>query len=549
LPLYINQVYSRVITSQSVPTLTVLTLGACCVFLLSSVIDDLRSRLLINFGLIFDRMLSGHVFTALFEAAVRRDANARAQALRDLDTFRQTVTGAGVAVLFDIPWIPVFLGILFYVDPLVGIATAVGGVILFGLTIAQDRATRGSLKEANNAALRSYAFVESALRNGDVVRAYGMVPSLGVRWAADRQTVIQRQAISSRRASTFATAIRFTRMIIQIVVIALGAYLVIKGTISSAVLFANMILSSRALAPIERAVGSWHSMVNGMQAYERLKALMDTYLPTGVATSLPAPAGHLTVEQVNLTLPGTTKLLLKQVSFQLKPGETLGIIGESGAGKTTLTRLLVGVWKPLTGHVRLDGADVYVWDRPEFGRHVGYLPQDIELFSGTVRDNIARFRTDVTDLDVVQAAQIAGAHEMILQLPKGYETEVGDGGTVLSAGQRQRVGLARALLGNPRLIVLDEPNANLDTAGETALIGALERVKALGSTVVVVSHKPSLFRTADKMLLLRDGAVEMFGPRDQVLAKVIQRAPAPAAVPGPQPAPALAKKAAEGQRT
>jgi PrtD family type I secretion system ABC transporter len=538
LPLYINQVYARVIVSQSVATLVVLTAGAVLVFLLSSVIDDLKGRILINFGLVFDKLLSAHVFAALFEAAVRRDTSARAQALRDVDSLRQVVTGTGVAVLFDIPWIPVFLGILFYIDPLVGLATAIGGILLLVLVVAQDRATRASLREANSTALRGYAFVESALRNGDVVRAFGMVPTLGRRWAADRQKVIDLQTALSRRASTFATLIRFTRLAIQVVVVAVGAYLVIQKQLSPAILFANMILSARALAPIERVVASWNALVSGLQAYERLKTLLASYELPLPATVLPKPIGQLSVEQVNLTVPGTTKLLLKQVSFQLRAGETLGIIGESGAGKSTLARLLVGVWKPLSGTVRLDGADVYMWDREEFGKHVGYLPQDIELFAGTVRDNVARFRSDVNDADVVQAAQIAGAHDMILHLPKGYDTDVGDGGAVLSAGQRQRVGLARALLGNPQLIVLDEPNANLDTAGETALITALEALKRQSASVVIVSHKPSMFRSADKMLLLRDGVVEMFGPRDQVLAKVIQRAPVPAQ--------GMVKKTAEG---
>jgi PrtD family type I secretion system ABC transporter len=281
-----------------------------------------------------------------------------------------------------------------------------------------------------------------------------------------------------------------------------------------------MILASRALQPIEKVVGSWEPLNNMARAHARLMAFLARAEPPAAATSLPRPAGRLHVEAVNFAPQGATKLLLGNINFAIEPGETLGVIGPSGAGKSTLARLLMGIWRPINGVVRLDGADVFSWERADFGRHVGYLPQDTELFAGTVRHNIARFRDDVTDEDVVRAAQLAGAHDLILRMPKGYDTDVGEGGHTLSAGQRQRVGLARAMLGDPAFIVLDEPNASLDAEGEDALLRALDAMKANGATVVIISHKPSIFRSADKMLVLRDGRIELFGPRDQVMARL-----------------------------
>lgn len=525
LPLYTFQIYGRVMVSQNQATLWMLTLVMLFVFAISSVVDDFRARILINFGVALDHRVSGRVFTGLFDAAVRGDPGARAQALRDLDQFRQTLTGVAAAAIFDVPWIPVFILVLFIIDPLVGIITVLGACALFVLALAQARATQNALKDANDAALKSYGFTDAALRNGEVVRAMGMLPTLGQAWASYRAVTIQRGAVAAEASNLYTDMIKATRMGIQILIIAVGAYLVVKGKIHSGLLFANMILASRALQPIERIVAAWDPL-NGMyRAYQRLNVILDRTEPPSTATALPRPTGKLSVEGVNFAPPGVQRLVLTNINLSLEPNEVLGIIGPSGAGKSTLARLLVGIWRPLNGVVRLDGADVFSWDRADFGRHVGYLPQDTELFAGTVRNNIARFRDDVTDDDVVRAAQLAGAHDLILRMPKGYDTDVGEGGVVLSAGQRQRVGLARAVLCNPAFVVLDEPNANLDAEGEEALMRAIEAIKTNGGTVVIISHKVGVFRAADKMLVLRDGRVELFGPRDQVMSRLVKPAP------------------------
>jgi PrtD family type I secretion system ABC transporter len=525
LPLYTYQIYGRVMTSQNQATLWMLTLVTLFVFFISSAIDDFRARILINFGVALDQRVSGRIFTSLFDAAVR--GGAKAQALRDLDSFRQTLTGIGAAAVMDVPWIPVFLGVLFIIDPLVGSVTLIGAGILVALAVAQSRATQSALKDANEAALKSYGFTDAALRNGEVVRAMGMLPTLGQAWATHRAVTIERGAAAAEASNMYTDIIKAVRMGIQVLIIAIGAWLIMKGKIHSGMLFANMILASRALQPIEKIVGSWDSLNNMYRAFQRLNKLLDSAEPPTRATALPRPLGKLSVEGVNFAPPGLQKLVLNNINFALDPNEVLGVIGPSGAGKSTLARLLVGIWKPLNGVARLDGADVFTWDRADFGKHIGYLPQDTELFGGTVRNNIARFREGVTDEEVVAAAQLAGVHELILRMPKGYDTDVGESGIVLSAGQRQRVGLARTLLGNPAFVVLDEPNANLDAEGEEALMRAIDAMKANGATVVIISHKPGVFRAADKMLVLRDGRVELFGPRDQVMSRLVKPAQPP----------------------
>jgi PrtD family type I secretion system ABC transporter len=524
LPVYTFQVYGRVMVSQNQATLWVLTLITIFVFGVSSAIDDYRARILINYGVVLDQRVSGRIFSGLFDAAVRGDPSARSQALRDLDTFRQTLTGVAAAAFFDLPWIPVFVLVLFLINWMVGLVALAGGAALLGLALMQERAIRPPAREASDAALKSYAFTEAALRNSEVVRAMGMLPTLGAAWARHRAVTIERGAAAAEQSNTYTDIIKAVRMGIQVLVIAVGAFLIIQGKMHSGMIFANMILVSRALQPIERIVGAWEPLNNMARAHGRLMNLLQKAEPPVLATSLPRPTGRLSVEGVNFAPQGAPKLVLGNINFRVEPGEMLGIIGPSGAGKSTLARLLVGIWRPVNGSVRLDGADVFTWDRADFGRHVGYLPQDTELFSGSIRDNIARFRDDVTDEEVVRAATMAGVHELILRMPKGYDTDVGESGVVLSAGQRQRVGLARTMLGDPAFVVLDEPNASLDAEGEDALLKAIETMKAKGATVVLISHKPGIFRSADKLLVLREGRIDLFGPKDQVMARLVKPA-------------------------
>jgi PrtD family type I secretion system ABC transporter len=529
LPLFTNQVYQRVLVSESIPTLLVLTVGVLFVFVISSVIDVFRARVLVNFGSVFDNRVSSQVFSALFDGISRRERASSSQALRDLDTFRQALTGPAMLALFDLPTVPLFMVVLFLIDPWVGGVTLIGATIVTILVIIQDQATRVPMKAANDAALRSYSFTDAGLRNSEVVRAMGMLPSIGAIWFRFRRDSMSQSVLASDHAAIWSNAIKLVRMAIQVLIIALGALLTLEHKIGPGLLFANMILSSRALAPIDRALGAWPSVVSASQAYDRLMTLLNSYNAPKAATVLPKPLGRVTVEGVNFATPDGSRLLLRGVGFTINPGDTVGVIGPSGAGKSTLARLLVGIWAPTAGTVRLDGADVFTWERGAFGEHVGYLPQDTELFGGTVRNNIARFSLTVTDEEVVAAAKMAAVHDLILRLPKGYETDLGQDGVVLSAGQRQRVGLARALLRDPRLVVLDEPNANLDAVGEAALMSALETLKARGATVVLVSHKPTIFRTADRMLVMQDGMIEMYGPRDVVMTKLAAKTAGPAA--------------------
>ena len=517
LPIYTNQIYSRVLTSHSGATLIVLTLGAAIVFLVSGILDHFRTQVLINFSVAFDRRLASGTFAALFDLVVRRKGGSHAQALRDLDMVRSMIAGNGTAVLLDVPWIPVFMGILFVIDPWIGVLTFMGGVILLLLAWLQDRATHSALKEQSQASIKSYSFTDAALRNAEIVRALGMLPTLGAAWAHFRQVALQMGVVASQRSSFYAAAIRFVRMSIQILIIALGAWLIIVGDIAPGLLFANMILSSRALAPIDRIMGSWKALFEGAQAYGRLKAVLDEYESPVPATQLPTPTGKIAFEGVSFAPQGAASLVIVNMSVLINPGEMVGIIGPSGAGKSSMLRLMCGIWKPNSGTVRLDGANVYTWDRADFGKNVAYQPQDTELFAGTVRNNICRFTVGADDAGIIEAAKAAGAHELILRLPKGYETDLGESGVTLSAGQRQRVGLARTLYGEPKVIILDEPNANLDADGEAALLKALEGAKARGATIVIVSHKPNILAGADKLLVVRNGTINQYGPREEVL--------------------------------
>jgi ATP-binding cassette subfamily C exporter for protease/lipase len=516
LPIYTNQVYGRVLQSESLSTLVIITLGAVFVFAISNLMDELRSQVLTSFGVLLDQQVASRTFAALFDRVIRRQPGG-GQVLRDLDMVRQSIGGAAIAVMFDVPWIPIFMIMLFLISPWIGLMTLVGGILLLLLAVMQDRATRDMLKTSNDANLQSYNFTDAALRNAEVVRAMGMLPALGRLWIYYRHIGVEVGSRALDRTSFYAGMIRYVRMLIQVLTIALGAVLIIDHQMASGLLFANMIVSARALAPVERIVGSWNALFMAKQAYDRLNKTLEEFDPQESSMQLPRPAGAVAVENVSFAPGGSPTLVLTALNFSINAGEMVGIIGPSGAGKSTLVRLICGIWKPSSGTVRLDGADVYTWDREDFGRHVGYQPQDTELFAGTIRDNICRFRADAEDQDVIRAAELANAHDLILRLPNGYETRLGEGGHVLSAGQRQRVGLARTMFGDPSLVILDEPNANLDGEGEAALDRAIGALKERGATIILISHKPSAFGHADKLLILQNGTVTGYGQRDEVM--------------------------------
>jgi ATP-binding cassette, subfamily C, type I secretion system permease/ATPase len=526
-PLYMLQVYDRVVSSGSVPTLLMLTVALLIALGAMAALDGVRARILIRAGLRFDRLLSGRVMAAVVKQVNAKPEASRSQALRDFDTFRQFITGNALYALCDAPWAPIYIAVITLLHPLLG-AMALGfALILLALALVNERLISASLVEAGEAGSRSYAFAETSLRNSHVIEAMGMLGGLVERWRRDRNFMLIAQAKASDRGAALQSLIRFLRLSMQSLILGAGAYLVIERLATSGIMFAGMLLLARALMPIEQSVGTWRQFVSARTAYRRVEALLHANPSPPATIKLPRPKGELAVQGASFYLPGLTRPLLYQINCAIEPGETLGIIGPSGAGKSTLARLIVGIHAPSGGVVRLDGANVAQWDREDFGRYIGYLPQEIELFSDTVAANIARFQSG-TDADIVKAAISAGVHEIILALPRGYETQIGEGGVNLSGGHRQRIALARALYGNPSLIVLDEPSSNLDMDGDVALTDCLQKLKEEGRTVVVISHRHVSLNTVDKILCLNAGAMAMFGPRKDVMAKLAFK---PVAVP------------------
>jgi ATP-binding cassette subfamily C protein len=517
-PLYMLQVYDRVISSASEITLVMLSIALIMTLGTLAGLDSVRARLLTRASIRIDRLLASRIVAATLELAAR-GGTSRGQPLRDFDAFRQFITGSGVHALFDLPWAPIYIGVIFMLHPLLGSFALACSIVLILMALLNEHLVKAPLTGANEAATRNYAFTEMSLRNAEVVQAMGMMPGLLQRWSRDRNLVLERQSFASDRAATTSSIIRFLRLAMQSAILGLGAYLVIEHVTTVGSMFAASILLGRALQPVEQIVGSWRALTSARGAYRRVKDLLAASPLRDAALALPRPLGRLSVEGLSYIVPGTNRPILRSVSFRIEPADVLGIIGPSGAGKSTLARQIVGILPPSAGAVRLDGADVSQWPRDSLGRYIGYLPQDIELFADTVAANISRFHND-SDQDVIEAAQLAGVHDMILRLPAGYETQIGDGGAVLSGGYRQRIGLARAVYGNPSFVVLDEPSSNLDSDGDTALIACIAELKQRGTTIVLVSHRPNTLTAVDKLLLLRDGAAEMFGPRDEVISRL-----------------------------
>ena len=532
--LYMLQVFDRVIASRSNETLVMLTLATIVALAMMSLLDALRARLLAAAGLAMDATLGPRVLDGLLTDAARAGGSEHTHGLRDVATLRGFFTGNGVFALFDAPWLPIYVLIIFFFHPLLGAIALAGAIGLVALVVVNERLARAGLEKLATGTRQSTRDVDASLRNAEVVAAMGMLPALTRRWVTQNAAVEQHQLESSRLAARMNGITKFARQFIQTAMLCAGAYLVIDQNVSGGVMMAATIILGRALSPVEMLIGSWRGLVDARGAWARLDAILHRRQHRERNTALPKPSGQLSAERLVFAIPGAEKAIVKGVSFELQAGESMGLIGPSASGKSTLLRLLLGVWPPYAGTVRLDGADIANWPRSRLGRYIGYLPQDVELFSGTVAENIARLG-EPEPQQVIAAAQRANAHEMILRLPQGYDTQIGEGGAALSGGQRQRIGLARALYGKPRLVVLDEPNANLDGEGEAALARAMATLREAGVTLIVVSHRPSLLAGVDKLMVLNDGNMEMFGPRSEVLSRLTRgTVPPPSAMPSPE---------------
>jgi PrtD family type I secretion system ABC transporter len=517
-PLYMFQVFDRVLASGHVETLLMLTLGAGLALLVLGALEVIRGQALVRISTWLDRTLFEPVLAAsLGEALAGRTLGA--QPLHDLTQLRAFVSSGAALPALDAPWTPAFVAVIWLLHPWLGVLALLGAVLLFALALCNELVTRRPLREANETWLATQRRSEIGLRNAEVVHAMGMLPALSRRWHADNDHGLHHHVRASDRGSMISGASKFLRLFLQIGILGLGAYLVLEGELTAGGMIAGSIILSRALAPVEQAIGSWKAFVGARASHDRLQQLLRRHPERPPAIRLPVPEGRVSVDRLVLKAPDSNRFILKGVTFELAAGEVLAVVGPSASGKSTLCRLITGVWWPTSGHVRLDGAEVHMWDRADFGRHIGYLPQDVELFAGSVRENIARM-ADAPDEAVIEAARLASVHDMILGLPQGYATEIGPQGAVLSGGQRQWIGLARAMFGGPRLVVLDEPNASLDGAGEAALVDSIGRLKARGTTVILVAHRPRLLAHVDKVLVLHEGAGVLFGPRDQVLPRV-----------------------------
>lgn len=519
-PLYMMQIYDRVIMSRNMTTLLMLTLVAGALLVSYALLEAARSRVLVRAGILFDRQSSDQVFESVQRSNIINVGDGSSQGLRDLDRVREYLTGNGLIALCDAPWVPIFILGCFMLHPWYGFVATGGAIVLFILGLLNNQLTRTHLEAGSRAAIGANHYASTTLRNAEATRAMGMMGVLRERWQRQHEEVLGWQALASERSGSVMAVSKFVRIGLQIAILGIGAYLVVTQNISTGSMIAASIMMGRALAPVEQSVGNWRSLVAARESYRRLNDLLRAVPPERTRMSLPAPAGELAVEQVVASPPGAQKPVLKGVSFAVKPGEALGVLGASGAGKSTLARLLVGVWPYMQGAIRLDGTELPHWNSEELGRHIGYLPQDVELFGGTIAENISRFDSKIDADKIIAAAELAGVHDLIQKLPQGYNTEIGTGGQALSGGQRQRIGLARAVYGSPALVVLDEPNSNLDLAGETALLETIGRLRASGRTVVLITHKANIIGAVDKLLVLNDGMAQLFGPRDEVMARL-----------------------------
>lgn len=521
---FMLEIYDRVLPSRSIPTLVGLIVLAGGLYVVQGILDLIRGRILIRIGSTLDEMLSRRVYEIVVRLPLTVGNRSEGlQPLRDLDNVRSFLSGMGPGALFDLPWLPLYLAICFAFHPLIGVTALVGAVILIALTVLTEYLTHDPMKRATGLAMRRQDLALASRRNAEVLTAMGMAGRVGKRWEDSNRDYLTSNQRASDVAGGLGAIAKVMRMMLQSAVLGVGAYLVINQQATAGIIIAGSILSARALAPVDLAIAHWKGFVAARQSWHRLNRLLGMLPEQAAPTLLEPPSTKLSVETLTIGPPGEQKAVVLDVTFALEAGQAVGIIGPSGSGKSSLVRALVGVWQPLRGKVRLDGAALDQWSPEILGRHLGYLPQDVELFAGTIAQNISRFEDNASSDDIIAAAKEARVHEMIIGMREGYDTQIGDQGSVLSAGQAQRIALARALYGNPFLVVLDEPNSNLDSEGDVALNKAVLAVRARGGIVVVVAHRPVGIESVDLVLVMKDGRMQAFGPKDAVLGQVLQR--------------------------
>ncbi len=519
-PLYMLQVYDRVLASRNYMTLLFLTLIAAFLLAIYASLEKIRSAVLVRAGLLFDSKTRSELFESVLYGSLQQPGLAHHTVLRELDVIREFMTGSGLISFCDAPWVPIFVAACFIMHPWYGWIALSGAILIFTFAVANELLTREQLKSASKSSNLAGTFAAATFRNVEVLHAMGMWRPLRDRWLRRQNEMLSFQAVASDRAGFLLTATKFLRAFLQVAILGAGAYLSIVRESTPGAMIAASIIMGRALAPVEIIVSQWKVFLAARSAYDRITELLGIIPAMPKRMKLPNPEGQLTVQNIVVAPPGTQRPVLAGVSFALPTGSALGIIGPSAAGKSSLARAIVGVWPVHNGDIRIDGAALSHWDNEQLGRHIGYLPQDVELFSGTVAENIARFQ-DVDEGMVIAAAQMAGVHPMIQAMPEGYNTQIGDGGQSLSGGQRQRIGLARALYGMPALVILDEPNASLDADGEAALLGTLRSLKAENRTVILITHKTNILAMMDKILVLNQGTMRGFGERDEIFAKLL----------------------------